>query len=65
MGDSGAHSSVTGSRDIWDRVLGGCGAPHQDMGDGVPAQDTVDVRDMGDTEATGSADALESDLSHG
>jgi len=65
MGDSGARSSVTGSQDIGDHLLGDGGAQRQEIGDCVPVQETVDVRDMGDTEATGSADALESDLSHG
>jgi len=65
MGDSGAQCSDTGSRDIRAFVLGTCRTSCQDIGDCVPARETVDVRDMGNTEATRSVDALESDLSHG
>jgi hypothetical protein len=43
------------------------GMPHKLL-DGLErhaAAETVDVRDMGDTEAARSADALENDVSHG
>jgi hypothetical protein len=65
MGDSGLGSSVTGSRHKGDSELGGRVPNCQHMGDKGPVAEAVDVRDMGDTEAARSADALENDVSHG
>jgi hypothetical protein len=58
MGDSDVDSLVTG-------MPGDGGTRCLQIGDFGSAQETVDVRDMGDTEVAGSADALENDLSHG
>jgi hypothetical protein len=65
MGDSGGDSSVTGGWDIGDSVLDAWGTSCREMGDQGPALETMDVRDMGDTETSCSADALENDLPHG
>jgi hypothetical protein len=65
MGDSDAASSGTGSQDIGDSVLGDEGTCCRHIGDFAPVQETVGVRDMGDTEIAVSADALENDVSHG
>ena len=41
------------------------GTCSQDIGEFEPVQETVGIRDMGDTEIAGSADALENEQSHG
>jgi hypothetical protein len=65
MGDSDAASSGTSSQDIGDSVLGDEGACCWHIGDFAPVQETVGIRDMGDTEIAGSVDALENNVSHG
>jgi len=65
MGDSGVGAAVTSGRDKGDGVLERGVTGCRQMGDQGPVVETVDVRDMGDTEAARSADALENDVSHG
>ena len=64
MGDSNDQTSVTDGQDKGDSVLDEWGMNCRDMGEHGPASETVGVRDMGDTEAAGSVDALENDVSY-
>ncbi len=65
MGDSSDDTLVTGSRRKGDSVLDAWGTSCRETGDQGSALETIDVRDMGDTETSCSGDALENDLSHG